>query len=932
MQGLTAAHAIASGVIQGGGLDPFWYVLYTVLLATAVEKCCAPVTVDTLSGPVAVTILCVVDDTVVLAPTITAVQNNAAQCVTEIQRLNGKCNPDKFDLIHQQPSHRGAQRADGAVRIDGQVIKSAARGEYVKMVGGNIHLAATVNNDEQELRKHSRRVMSRLAQHPVALRMLRGILDGMLTMRWTYRKQVDWPSDIICEHAVKGPASAAASTVARCCRMALQLPRRAPREFIYGHPRQGRLGIPNPAEKAWRVAVVELWKVAHSPHDTAREACLRELQRAFNRADHEQVAPGKTSDFAVFAQWCHSRNWHFRLYSGAGSSWKIGATAFQSTHPILLLVADCSTDSNQCTWGLGAVLATCEGKILHRLRARIRAQYTNTSVMEATAVAQGLRAVAPALPPGFMVWPWCDNQTAAALTNKRDLQGQLWHPRTMISADLELLYINCPFRTGWGPAEHDTKHRSILSALNKEAYAEAKQAWTGEGTENWRVPSTWCQSEQPTPVMEGPHGLIVDMRRAVRTEFQWPLYNRRHADDVVLPYQFWESWRVPRELSDLWSTYSGLHPHVAGNVMLMAQYNEWSRVVHDDSASGTCTACGLPYVHPLCHALRDCPGAQMSLLAATRMIAGLCRKHARQSVHISRTWAGMQLLTAKGEILVVSGHPKHMSTLQAAMPAGMPLWPVMMGMTPNDAAYSILQSSMDIPAAAFWSKATSMVYPLVNDNNTMSLQCLDDIQPEIDSRVQLHWDPRIHPTTTHASQHIPCAMVYAVCALVPSQSRVPVCVRASDGARLAVAAWHEAPEALIRIGSASQGWPGFGLDVSEGGMHIGLWDASVAEPPTKGTHAKVWHLGQWVGIAVHKGLHSDHAIAPEWERLLCHWFRDPCVSPPGRGPQRIERGRDHDQGGDREREREREWDRGSGYGYRGKGRGAAAWRRRKGGK
>ena len=44
----------------------------------------------------------------------------------------------------------------------------------------------------------------------------------------------------------------------------------------------------------------------------------------------------------------------------------------------------------------------------------------------------------------------------------------------MISADLELLYANCPFRTGWGPAEHDTKHRSILSALNKEADAEFK--------------------------------------------------------------------------------------------------------------------------------------------------------------------------------------------------------------------------------------------------------------------------------------------------------------------------------------------------------------------------------------------------------------------------------------------------------------------------
>ena len=155
------------------------------------------------------------------------------------------------------------------------------------MVGGNIHLAATVNEDEKEITNHSRRVTSRLAHHPLALRMLGGILDGMLTMRWCFRKQVDWPRDPVPEQKLKGLVSAAAPTVARCCRMALQLPRHTPREFVYGSPSQGRLGVPCPAENAWRMAVTELWKVANSPHDTAREACLRELQRAFSRADSE---------------------------------------------------------------------------------------------------------------------------------------------------------------------------------------------------------------------------------------------------------------------------------------------------------------------------------------------------------------------------------------------------------------------------------------------------------------------------------------------------------------------------------------------------------------------------------------------------------------------------------------------------------------------
>ena len=171
-----------------------------------------------------------------------------------------------------------------------------------------------------------------------------------------------------------------------------------------------------------------------------------------------------------------------------------------------------------------------------------------------------------------MIWPWCDNQSAAVHCNAQNLQAQHWQPRTQIAASLELLYERCPFRCGWCPAEHDTKTRGLLSALNKEADAESKAAWKGDDASAWRIPSTWCHGGQPTPVIEGPHGVIADLKRAVRAEFSWTLYDRRCTEEKVLPLQFWDHWTVPAPLTDLWGSHSALHPRVSGHVQLTAQY------------------------------------------------------------------------------------------------------------------------------------------------------------------------------------------------------------------------------------------------------------------------------------------------------------------------------------------------------------------------
>ena len=187
IQGLTDAYSIATGLIQGGGLDPFWYVFYTALLVTALNAQCQQVPLETISVQHKIAAMMVVDDAIVAAPTQHTMQANADVCVTEIGRLNGQCNPDKFGLMAQRPAKQGAAQESSHIRVEHQDINSAGPQEYVKMVGGNVHLAASPTDDERKARKTSRKVMSRLTQHPTSVSLLRVILDGMITVRWVYR-------------------------------------------------------------------------------------------------------------------------------------------------------------------------------------------------------------------------------------------------------------------------------------------------------------------------------------------------------------------------------------------------------------------------------------------------------------------------------------------------------------------------------------------------------------------------------------------------------------------------------------------------------------------------------------------------------------------------------------------------------------------------
>ena len=63
--------------------------------------------------------------------------------------------------------------------MEGQDI-SAEPSAFLKMMGGNVHLAAIPSEEEREAGNASRKVMSRLAQHLTLVTLLRVFLDGMI--------------------------------------------------------------------------------------------------------------------------------------------------------------------------------------------------------------------------------------------------------------------------------------------------------------------------------------------------------------------------------------------------------------------------------------------------------------------------------------------------------------------------------------------------------------------------------------------------------------------------------------------------------------------------------------------------------------------------------------------------------------------------------
>ena len=169
------------------------------------------------------------------------------------------------------------------------------------------------------------------------------------------------------------------------------------------------------------------------------------------------------------------------------------------------------------------MIATTAGEVLATVRARVRAKWASTTLLEATGVVELIAATRRALVAmgrrEMGVWPWCDNKAAAELLNSRQVLSPPYVFLTTVKATAEIEYGRKPFSVGWGPAQHDTQLTSVLAGVNKRADAEAQKAFAGEETAEWSVPSSWVDG--PTIILWDDKHVVVNTKQAVKQKFIW---------------------------------------------------------------------------------------------------------------------------------------------------------------------------------------------------------------------------------------------------------------------------------------------------------------------------------------------------------------------------------------------------------------------------
>jgi hypothetical protein len=189
--GLSEPYSVDGGIIQGGGLDPLWYVLYSVMLFMGVIGRMQGVKLSLGGTQVNVCMLAVVDDTLLIAPDISQLQRHIPLVLSQIKLLNGKCNPAKFNLLAYECDGQIIKCSRGSISVDGHHVQCASRHDYIKLLGGNINVLHRAKQDGIKLRQKCRFLLPILKRHVPSIPLFSLILEGCVIVGWVYRKLVD---------------------------------------------------------------------------------------------------------------------------------------------------------------------------------------------------------------------------------------------------------------------------------------------------------------------------------------------------------------------------------------------------------------------------------------------------------------------------------------------------------------------------------------------------------------------------------------------------------------------------------------------------------------------------------------------------------------------------------------------------------------------
>ena len=691
--GLSLAYSIMGGIIQGGGMDPYFYV-WNSLFLTGPGMGHGGIALCLWEAEVRVHAQCVVDDTTLWGDTQEGMRDSVHKCLHVFRGMNAACNPTKFGLLHYVHEGNRIRPWDTTLMVEGAKVRAASKSKYVKFLGGNANVLSTAQEDVKKIREHARLITAQLCRNVPSLAITLAILGGCILDRWLYNRSVGWPAGV--EHAQhEGECRVVLGVMCNAARRALYLPLKTPKTFFI-HPKG--IAMATPLHKFWENTMMDLYKTANARHQWVRETTQRAIIHPWSGMG---TLRGVDTDYDKLYRWCREHQWKPGVHHEGGhtDTWRCNIDLGRVHDGVLVVVGDVSGKQGDTLWGLGAVIANTKGEILWEGDASIRLQHGSTDVLEATAVVEACRAAVEAVGQQVsvrLISAFCDNQGAAVALTHRKLTHRGGSLMDRVVSDLQALHARMPILMGWCPAQHDTQLQGVLAGLNKRADVRAKKARVSPGTREWTMPQSWMDGHSFAWYCKGIRVLgIKQMVRACMPH----VGDSAPSEQGHVRMMHVHEQREEAQLRAVWVHCAFRHPREQAGALLAAFYENTREMYIDTEGEGECVVCGQRYECRIAHAHVQCPSLWRNVPVGLGEIAKLCVQHTRPGVKCAQVWGGIQLQGYGTTMLLMWMPPRHSAwVVQCMKQAHITLWPLYSASVPSVEVLETLKALSAEPA------------------------------------------------------------------------------------------------------------------------------------------------------------------------------------------------------------------------------------------
>ena len=685
--GLSMAYSVTGGLVQGGGMDPYFYIWNSLFLAgPGIGE--GGISLRLWESMARLHIQCVVDDTTLWGATTQGLQHSVNRTIVVLKAMNVACNPDKFGLIHYAYHNHKITPQASTIQVEGTTVHAAKRTKYIKFLGGNANVLTAAGEDIQGIRKHARHITAQACRHVPSLAILKALVAGCILARWLYKRSVGWPQHVNGRgHA--GETKTVLGIMCNTMRRTLYLPLNTPKQFFV-HAKG--LAVTPPLQAFWENNLMDMYKTANAKHQWVRETTQMAIIRPWGGMGTLREVD---TDYDKLYRWCTEHQWKPVIHHEGAQcdTWECHASVKSIPHRVLVVVGDVSGKQGEAIWGLGAVASDLHGTIVWEGQAWMDLMHGSTDVLEATEVVEACRAIHRATSARgesvALVLAFCDNKGAATALAHHTLTHRGGNLMDRTVCDFYDLAQSMPLRMGWCPAQHDTQLQGVLAMANKAADTKAKRAQKHREGSHWTMPQAWVARHTFAWYHKGRR--VMGIKRMVRDSM------RQAGDSVPLeqgytPMEHVQERREDASLRHQWAQCTFRHPRDQASALLAAFFENTRDMYIDTEGHGECEACKGTYACRVTHAHQRCPNLWHSVVQGMGAIARVCREHTKRGVQIHQMWGGVQLTGHGTTVLLLWVPPKHSWWYEQSMHTeGITLWPMYTASVPSTDVVAAMQ-------------------------------------------------------------------------------------------------------------------------------------------------------------------------------------------------------------------------------------------------